>query len=462
MNFASPPGIPISPVSYPPSPESTRQEFLSTFLSPKSPLPAPTDYSEALASDPFTAEASDDEDDSAIEQALENARTNNEITGAGPVVSQAFKDNAVRETLGRFASAPRRQLNNQPATDAKDQSRASKSAMDVDAFKRMLLTGDRGASSSRETAAQNSQTGPTPVSDSGSSADTASISQHSIFETVPPAHEESPRTSDELEGNEANAYRKSLGTISEKGEKPPPPKSRRGKPLQEPGTGQGPTTKFDSFISSLSLPSSRNVSSETPSLKSPTVDETPTTDRVITSEVPDAQKKAPPTPPLARRKSQQAPKQPVLTRSSSSRYSVFSEIDAPPSPSSTASASKPPPPPPARRSNSTNERRPSIDVGSIPEDTDVAHLEARPGLPQTPSYLKRMSQGLPPPVPPPRRGRGSSRSSMENTRPSMASLGLTEPGGSASSTPRNEPRDILADLATLQREVDAARAGADE
>jgi hypothetical protein len=99
-------------------------------------------------------------------------------------------------------------------------------------------------------------------------------------------------------------------------------------------------------------------------------------------------------------------------------------------------------------------------VASIREDADIPYLEARPEMPHTPSYLKRLSQGLPPPPPPPRRGRGSSRSSIDTSRPSMASLGLSETGGSRSSTPRSDTRDILADLAALQREVDAARAGA--
>ncbi|OAP58506.1 hypothetical protein AYL99_07596 [Fonsecaea erecta] len=456
VNFASPPAIPISPVSYPPSPESTRQEFLSAFPSPHSPLPAPTDYSQALASDPFAAEASD-EDDTAIEQALENARANNEITAPGSMATKASREDAVRETLGRFASIPRRPVNSQSAAAGKD---LSKSAMDVDAFKRMLLTGDRGSSSSRETGVQNIQSGPNPVSDSGSSADTASISQHSIFETVQPAPDESPRTSDDLEGNEANTYRAQLGTISEKGERPPPPKSRRGKPLKDLGTEQGPTAKFDSFINSLALPGSYNASSEAPSLRSPPIDDSSTSDRLASAGYSDTQKKVPPAPPLTRRKSQQAPKKPALARSSSSRYSVFSETDGPPSPAFSSSGTKPPPPPPARRANSTGDRRPSIDVASIPENENVTDTEFRPGLHSSPSYSKRLSQGLPPPLPPPRRGRGSSRSSMETTRPSMAHLDVSDAGGSDLGFPKSDPRDILADLAALQREVDAARAGA--
>ncbi|KIW75107.1 hypothetical protein Z517_11878 [Fonsecaea pedrosoi CBS 271.37] len=459
VNFASPPAIPISPVSYPPSPESTRQEFPSTFSSPKSPLPAPTDYSQALASDPFAAEASD-EDDNAIEQALENARVNNEIVAPVSAPTKVSEEDAVKETLGRFASIPRRPVSGQSTVAGKDPGSSSKPTMDVDAFKRMLLKGDRGPSSSRDTAVQSVQSGPNPVSDSGSSADTASISQRSIFETVQIAHDESPRTSDDLEGNEANIYRAQLGTISEKGEKPPPPKSRRGKFLKDRETEQGPTAKFDSFINSLTLPGTRNVSSEAPSLKSPSIDETPSSDRLASAGQSDTQKKVPPAPPLTRRKSQQAPKKPVLARSSSSRYSVFSETDGPPSPSISSSGTKPPPPPPARRNNGTSDRRPSLDVASIAEDANLVDGETRPSLNSSPSYSRRLSQGLPPPLPPPRRGRGSSRSSMETTRPSMAHLDVADGGGSDLSSPKSDPRDILADLAALQREVDAARAGA--
>ncbi|EXJ60093.1 hypothetical protein A1O7_04244 [Cladophialophora yegresii CBS 114405] len=454
VNFASPPAIPISPVSYPPSPESTRQEFPVAFPSPKTSYPPPTDYSQALASDPFGAEALDD-DHGVIDQALENARANNEITTPGVLASAGAKDNAIRDTLGRVASTPRRPVNKQPASDPKEPPGALRSTLDVDAFKRMLLTGDRGPS-----VVQNTQAGPTPVSDSGSSADTASISQHSIFETVQPAYDESPRTSDELDRNEASADRAGRGTISERAEKPPPPQSRRGKPIKDPVVPHGPTARFDNFINSLSLPSSHNVGSGTPSLKSPTIDGIPMSDRAVPAGTTDTPKKTPPAPPLARRKSQQAPKKPVLTRSSSSRTSVFTEVDGPPSPSTTNSASKPPPPPPTRRSNGTTDRRPSLDVLSIPEEADAGYLEAKAGLPQTPAYVKRMSQGLPPPVPPPRRGRGSSRSSMETTRPTMANLGIMESEGSEVDTPGSEHRDILADLAALQREVDAARVGA--
>lgn len=468
VNFASPPAIPISPVSYPPSPESTRQDSLSTFPSLAASLPQPTDYSEALTSNPFAAEASEGEDDRAIEQALQNTRVNAMTIAPAPVPEPILKGNAVQDTLGRFASVSRKS----PA--AQESGGPGRQALDVAAFTKLLLTGERGASSSRDLAVQSVQANHgQPVSESSSSADTASISQHSIFETVPQAQEESPRSSFEIDSNEAKEQRPNLQITTEGKKKPPPPKSRRGKPLRDSTGEQESKQNFDNFINSLSLPSSRSISSEIPSLRSPRTEQSPTIDKPGNSDVPEtSQRKVPPAPPLARRKSQLAPSKPMLTRSSSSRYSVLSDYDVPLSPSTGNSGFKIPPPPPAsRRTTNSSERRPSFDVQSVPENAatdgnsgslDPQRAEARPGLSQTPSYLKRMSQGLPPPVPPPRRGRGSSRSSVETQRPSMAALGISETEG-GETTPRSEHadrRDLLADLAALQKEVDAARRSA--
>lgn len=78
----------------------------------------------------------------------------------------------------------------------------------------------------------------------------------------------------------------------------------------------------------------------------------------------------------------------------------------------------------------------------------------------------------PPPLPPPRKGRGSSRSSMDGFRPSLATLtGDEEAQENAfaidpaqhsfskdrSSLTASNSDSILAELASLQKEVDAAR-----
>ncbi|KAK7899687.1 hypothetical protein LTR67_003432 [Exophiala xenobiotica] len=471
VNFASPPAI-ISPVSYASSPESTRQEFPSAFSSPNSSFPAPTDYSQAFASDPF-AEQPDGEDDSAIEKAQENAKFNTAVVVDTTATVNVSKVDPVKDTLGRFSSGVRKPSTTQEfAAGAMDQGGSMKPTMDVDAFKRMLLTGERQSAASRGGVTQNAHTTTIqPVSDSSSNADSASISQHSLFETVPHTHEESPRTSEELDTREANEPRATPVPSSSVRRPPPPPKSRHGKPDKEATPQTGSIAKLDNFINSLTLTTSQSASSETASIPSPSIDQSPTSDRFAKPTVPESNKRTAPALPLARRKSQQPPSKPVLRRDSSSRQSVQGGFDLPPSPSAMTSTSKGPPPPPARRSTSTGERRPSLDVISVSETdslsgqqitSDWSSVEAGPALTQIPSYLKRTSQAPPPPPPPPRRGRGSSRSSVDTQRPTMTALGMREISQGESNINRGSTgsRDILADLAALQREVDAARASA--
>ncbi|KAL2441576.1 hypothetical protein ABEF95_015617 [Exophiala dermatitidis] len=483
VNFASPPAIPISPVSYPPSPESARHDFSSPFPSPGMGFPAQPDYSQALGMDPFANETSDGEDDRVIEVALENARVNTSITVSTSTSLNNPEQDAVRDTLGRFAGVPRRPTSENPpvggpsgSSIGRERSGSTKAAMDVDAFKRLLLTGERGTPSSAaaEAAVQNTHTGVMPtVSDSGSSADTASISQHSIFETVVPLPEASPRTSDDLEEHQASEQRATMGSASETRKKPPPPKSRRGKPLRDSRGESGPTPTFDSFINSLSMPSSRHVSSEPSGLTSPTTDRSTTKEPSSPTAETEVHRRTPPAPPLARRKSMQASSNPGLTRSGSSKDSTLKELETPSSPVVPSTTHKLPPPPPSRRSTGATERKSSMEVSSSAEainNSDIQHQE-RPSATEseheTPSsnslLSRRLSHPHPPPVPPPRRGRGSSRSSVETQRPSMAALGAAEHGGTGSSLRRSstEGRDILADLAALQREVDAARASAE-
>lgn len=410
--------------------------------------------------------------------ALENARANTTITVSATTSSDKSKEEAVRDTLSRFATAPRRLSGNQ-AFAVKEQSGAGKPTMDVDAFKRLLLTGERRppVPTARDVLVHGTHTvSVQPVSDSGSSADTASISQHSIFETVASLPDGSPRTSDELDADEAGEQRARLGSGPESRKKPAPPKSRRGKPLKQSSEERGPAPMFDNFINSISLPGSRHASSGASGPKSPTADALPMDEGFAMTGGTEAHKRVPPPPPLARRKSQQAPSKPNLTRSASSRHSVLSDIDAPSSPTSLSSTHKAPPPPPLRRSTGTGERRPSLDVTHIAPLTETSspittqyHRETVIGerntgisdntLPAT----RRLNQIQVPPVPPPRRGRGSSRSSVDTQRPSMAVLGMAGHGGSDSSAGRTstDPSDILADLAALQREVDAARASAE-
>ncbi|KIW15063.1 hypothetical protein PV08_07850 [Exophiala spinifera] len=457
VNFASPPAI-ISPISYSSSPESSRQDFPSNAPIQSSPLPAPTDYSHAFAIDPF-AEQPGDGDDSAIEKALENARVNTAIVTAPVVAPKINPDSAVKDTLARFASAPRGPSFGQHLDSrAKKENASSKAIMDVDAFKRMLLT---GSATPGEKAASSQPVSTQSVSDNSSSADSASISQHSLFEINPTTREESPRTSEELDMREHIEHRTTPGPSSSSKRPPPPPKSRRGKASKDATSDSGSMNKFDNFINSLSLPPKHDASSEMSSMRSPSSEQLDFGETSSNSYVPEASKRAAPPPPLTRRKSQQQPSKPLLTRSSSSRQSVLSDSDPPVSPQSTTTP-RAPPPPPSRRSASFGERRPSLDLASTSEIGSQSSQQPTPS--QTPSYPKKSSQLPPPPLPPPRRGRGSSRSSVDTQRPSMLALGITDPLKSQDdSTEKHSSlgeRDILADLAALQREVDAARASA--
>jgi hypothetical protein len=84
--------------------------------------------------------------------------------------------------------------------------------------------------------------------------------------------------------------------------------------------------------------------------------------------------------------------------------------------------------------------------------------------------IPRHEGGAPPPAPPPRRGAGTARSSMSEhgyRRSSVHSVGSDasslrqiDEGAQAEAPPKQPERDIMADLAALQAEVDALRAGA--
>jgi hypothetical protein len=145
---------------------------------------------------------------------------------------------------------------------------------------------------------------------------------------------------------------------------------------------------------------------------------------------------------------------------------------------------KAPPPPPQRRLNRastygtpSNEtqwpvrgtpRRPS---GSILADLNTGtntelHQPTTTDTPsRTPSTASRTSasvtgtasSGAPPPLPPPRRMRGLSRSSLDSQRPASSDLRRPSTESSLNVSGASNATDILADLAALQKEVDALR-----
>jgi hypothetical protein len=328
--------------------------------------------------------------------------------------------------------------------------------MDVNAFTRMLLTGQSGNPGAGAGAAQ------PPMNDSASSTDTASISQPSIFEAGARTTEDTAQSSSEDE-KEQDFLR---GNKTDK-RRPPPPKPRHGKPVSDsevPLSSAAQTeSRRTSGTSYAEMGMHRTISEDSDVATPPQDSDTKTM-------------KKPPPPPLARRRSQKAAlSRPEMSRSGSSRYSLSSDNEESiTSPPPSARMAPPPPPPPSRRPNSQYGRRPSTDLPATYEqdedDSDTAVTE-RP-----PSSSKRVSQvslGPPPPVPPPRKNKSSGRSSMDSQhRPSMSALGLanssarsssemSRPGqDSTAAASASNAADILADLEALQREVDAARASA--
>ena len=349
---------------------------------------------------------------------------------------------------------------------ATDQSKSQKQALDVDAFKRLLLTGERAAPVQLSTLP--SQPPTQLASDNSSTTDTASLSQRSILEPVPQTIEETPRSSIDQETSDGDAQR-SQGQEARR--RPPPPKPRYGKPISET-TGRVPKGPGPSTASASE--SSPYVSAQAPTTS------TETFPPLIGSSGgldPSEVKKRPPTPPLTRRKSQnKTATRPGIERNTSSRYSITSSsADEPLSPNPIpATPGKmqppPPPPPPTRRINSQSARKVSADLPMTEEEDDAEAAS----IDRVSVSSKRISL-IPPPRPPPRRNRGSSRSSVDSQQPPVAAqLGMTSSArtsgeyrrpSNASTESRNvsgasNATDILADLAALRKEVDAARGSA--
>lgn len=449
VSFASPPvDVTIPAASYPSSPESTRSP---PFQHGQTVAPFTPDYRTALRSDPFEDLRQHTSDDHTIRQALPNTPSNTAVEQNGNSIAQ---HDAVRSTLDRFAAAPRHSHPSAPPVTAHQPS--VRQSIDVDAFARLLLTGDHSQNTSAVAAPSTSRSGARVLSDTSSSTDTASLSQNSLFDSTPPNTDETPRSSHDQERDAAIKH-----------VPPPAPAPRRGKSVK---AKHGPPL--------------RSANEEIKPQNAQPADQATATKPALP--------RKPPTPPLARRHSQRTPS----IRGEDTAASPSSTEPASPSPSETPRpATRPPPPPPTtRRQASDTGRRPSFDLaptieepadaGDHPSISSRKSSDGRP--PPIPSRnssvsVKRASLGLmnPPPLPPPRRGRGSSRSSIDSFRPSLATL-----VGDENSTQQGQVRgsgdfqesgsgnkdaatlnslsatNILAELANLQREVDAARRGA--
>jgi hypothetical protein len=473
VRVQSPP--PLSP-SIPDSTSTIGEETYS--ISAKPPTPIPRD------DDPFDSTTSDTSEDEEVQ---------------GPSKAPA---NPFSKTL-EMMEHPERGGQAAASANITGPGRAS---MDVEAFKRLLMTGDSGMGTPTGQSASQAHITHALGGD-GSSTDTSSVSRQSIFEPVQEAHPESPRTSHEI--SEPEDERRGLTTelhSSTLGRKaPPPPSSRHGKLIKvelrdDPQIVQSPPTPnsitsptyFNSSPRSMTDPNRSLTDLNKPLPPAPNrashdSDRESVFDKEAAGKTPEPpspsssiRKKSAPAPPITRRHSQLVHRS-KLTQNDAGRLSpkAEEETNTPAKKENrprSDSARAPPPPPvrrPAVRGSSHHGQLTSPSTISLPAPPP-SRGSSRAGRP--PSVLsvdlsndKRSSMA--PPPPPPRHGRRisfdaqspgeSRRTSGEHPRRSIESARR----GSASSSIREEENlgssvgrpDIMADLSALQREIDALR-----
>ncbi|PVH76993.1 hypothetical protein DL98DRAFT_277951 [Cadophora sp. DSE1049] len=473
-----PPPSPSTP-SIPDSSSTLGEESYKTPGRPPSP-PNPR------ADDPFdsvTSDTSEDEESSRLNKAPANPFSKTLETMENPDREAPISHTANTTTAGR-------------------------ASMDVEAFKRLLMTGNAGLGTPPAQP-------PAPahvahaLGDGGSSTDTSSISRQSIFEAVQEPLPESPRTSHEISEPEDDRR----GLMSEPSaaprKKPPPPSSRHGKlikvelrdentpnALQSPPTPGSITSQHYFSSSPRSQTDLNKPLPPAPPRASHESERESVFDKESAGKTPEPpspsssiRRKNPPAPPLTRRHSQMVSES-KLTRSNSARLSPKPEEELPRIPlqenrrPSTDSVRAPPPPPSrrpgaARGSSHTPLTSPSTVSLPAPPPARGSSRSVSGGKP--PSVLsldlsstntpnKRASvMAPPPPPPPPRHGRSSmdAQSPGNSQRPSgeysRRSNETAQRGSNVSSAQQEElpepanKHDILADLSKLQREIDALR-----
>ena len=377
--------------------------------------------------------------------------------------------------------------NREAADEAGQQPRpgAGRPALDVDAFKNILMTGSA-------TPSQPEQNQPQKAQDSSSSTDASSVSRQPMWDSAHEAHPESPRTPwDEHEhehysppsdnDDSENEQSSLMGPVASRPveEGPPrPPKPGQSRPypqtvsfaefdeavpsaspISAPRTPPVDTQRLSGYFKP-SLPRSPSdlnkplppPPAETERRASPM--QQPTIAIPTTGDQPQA-KKAPPPPPVSRRQAQPSSSE-ARGRSASNLSSASSqqpsEADVTSRPSDQNLKPAPPPPPSRRAQTHSNVPSPAIETpSSVPSPNKTPAAEAKSGMPpppprrhaskngssgvnRTPSTSSRTSLprsdsftgsatsgGHAPPAPPPRRGAGASKRSSIDGPPSSLS-----------------------------------------
>ena len=465
------------------------------FDSPSPDPISPPSLGSSSPADPFSAQSDEGTSADDDEDLRRNTIANTASVGAHSYVS-------LEAPLNLSRKAPALQFGADAATSEHDDNSQGTSAQsasrphyDVDAFKRLLLTGEKPE-------ADKTVPGKPPVGSQGgdgsSNTDTSSsVSRQPISEPHHSTFQESPRTSTDIGplDDERQSLVRSAPKMSQN--RPSAPPSRHGKLVKQ---NVPQAASFDSLSSSPpeatsikrypTSPSSPRSPNSGAGLDKPLPPAPPSDSPTSAELVPDgaqsqkrdghqnnpgqpgrlASKRIPPAVPAARRHGQGRSRSSTNDSSRSASISEDTSQNTQPSPSTSMStiASKPPPLPQPRRAGTapdSGESSPTFSLGSAVDASDSTPFKTRPPLPSSrtasTTSIKRLSRiktdsglcgGPPPPPPPPRRRESSLNQS--STPPS-------ESAGEGSSTAiwRQAPgeKDLVADLATLQREVDELR-----
>lgn len=336
------------------------------------------------------------------------------------------------------------------------------------------------------------------LADSSSNTDASSISRQSIFEPLPGFQQDTPRSSHEISPLEDE--RLQLGQtpfLSNERIKPLTPTSHHGRPMGEivpqRAGSEIPFARLTADGSALVTPSTilpKRLTDLNKPLPPPPTMQSLTTDVYSMSAEPwsSTRRQEAPAPPLPRRQSQFRPKSSIGCSGSPHTSSeltpnratdVYQQSPVPTNKLENLSGPKEPPPPPPRRlvpsrglsesSGTSAFSTTATPTSSSFTDDSMSNVpKQRPPVPPTrnrssssakrPTRMQSQS-GSPsmPPAPPPRRRDSSHSSSGPFTLNANQQQLDEERQRGDTATLKISSKNIIADLSTLQKEVDALR-----
>ncbi|KAK3689844.1 hypothetical protein B0T22DRAFT_481040 [Podospora appendiculata] len=375
------------------------------------------------------------------------------------------------------------------STQSPNRTPGARGTMDVDAFRRLLLTGQSGELGISQPAASNPGVPPaqlsphptTPGADGASITDASSISRQSIFDATYPV-QDTPRTSHEASEPEPESDQRGLLSNSlpkippppiTARRKPPPPSSRHGKLIKlELGQAPSQAPTRDGIarpMSSSSLSNQTGLAVAPPLVSPPSQPQSPPSD--INK----------PLPPAPSRFSPDGVAESIFDREAAGKVP---EIDTdpdtiamppprPPTPPNHSHATsstgatvphppKKPAPPPRRQPHGRSDSKLSTITTSSPapqpEDPDPLRRSSMDSTRSISSSL-RINIHAPAP-PPPRRSSHMPRSANSFVSPSSASLSSIASGGTAERSPSEAADSSPFTASSLPGELSKSSLGA--